>query len=113
VVEIRSYQLRPGSGAAFDDLARHRSVPMVVAWGMDVVAFGPSLHDPDVYYLVRAFDSVEHLQASQDAFYATDAWREGPREAILALIESSANVVLRLDEAAIEELRTSHHRRAE
>ena len=31
--------------------------------GIDVVSFGNSLHDPDCYYLIRAFDSAEKMAA--------------------------------------------------
>ena len=47
-----------------------------------------SLHDNDSYFLMRAFPSVEERQRSEDAFYGSDEWRKGPREAILAAIDS-------------------------
>jgi hypothetical protein len=97
IVEIRTYKLLPGSGTAFHRLVVEDSLPMLERWGVDVVASGPSLDDPDLYYLIRAYPSVEELQRSQDAFYGSDEWREGPREAIVSLIESSISVVLPAD----------------
>jgi hypothetical protein len=47
VLEIRTYRLRPGSGAAFHRTVVKESVPMLERWGVDVVAFGPSLDDDD------------------------------------------------------------------
>jgi hypothetical protein len=94
IVEIRTYKLLPGSGAAFHRLVVEQSLPMLERWGIDVVASGPSLDDGDLYYLIRAYSSVEELQRSQDAFYGSDEWREGPREAIVGLIDSSISVVL-------------------
>ncbi|WP_374435342.1 NIPSNAP family protein [Inhella sp.] len=105
VLEIRSYRLQPGSGAEFHRLVAKHSVPLLRAWGMDVVRFGPSLHEPDAYFLMRAFDSLAHLEQSQAAFYATPAWRQGPREAIVSRIVSDANTVVALPERAIEALR--------
>lgn len=105
VLEIRSYRLQPGSRAEFHRLVAEHSVPLLRAWGTDVVRFGPSLHEPDAYYLMRAFDSVDHLEQSQAAFYATPGWRRGPREAVVARILSDANTVLELPEAAIDALR--------
>jgi hypothetical protein len=107
VIEIRSYQLQPGSGAVFHDLVRNRSLPLLEAAGTDVVAHGPSLHDPDAYFLIRAYDSIEHLRASQEAFYSSPAWRQGPREAIVALIERDVNAVLWLSAEAVEAMRRS------
>jgi hypothetical protein len=97
VVEIRSYRLKPGSGPAFQRLVVEQSLPMLERWGVDVIAFGPSLDDDDLYYLIRGYTSVAELQRSQDAFYGSDEWREGPREAIVSLIESDISVVLPAD----------------
>jgi hypothetical protein len=108
VVEVRTYKLKPGSGAAFHAMVAHQSMPLVKAANMDVVAYGQSLHDPDSYYLIRSYDSMEHLRDSQDAFYASDAWRQGPREAIIALIESDANAVMCLSGEALDAIRHSH-----
>ena len=51
--------------------------------------------------LLRAYPSLEALQRSQDAFYGSDEWRSGPREAVLSLIESSISVVLPAGSLAI------------
>lgn len=107
VVEIRSYKLKPNSSDVFHALVAEQSVPLHRAAGIDVVAYGTSLHDADAYFLIRAYDSMEHLRRSQDTFYASPAWRQGPREAIIALIESDANAVLWLGAQAIEGMRGS------
>ena len=98
MVELRSYRLKPGSGTAFHRLMAEQSLPMLERWGVDVIAFGPSLDDDDdddeLYYLIRGYASAAELQRSQDAFYGSDEWREGPREPVLALIESYLSVVV-------------------
>jgi hypothetical protein len=106
-VEIRSYVLQPGSRDAFDALMRGRALPLLRDFGMDVVACGPSPHDDDAYYLVRAWRDLAERVASQDAFYGGAAWRDGPREAILALIVHYTSTVLLLDEATIAGLRAT------
>jgi hypothetical protein len=108
LVEIRSYKLKPGTGATFHDLVTLRSIPLLrEQTDTEVVAFGPSVHDPDTYFLVRAYDNLEHLRSSQDAFYSSDAWRNGPRQAIIDLIESDWNVVLWLSPQAVAAVRES------
>jgi hypothetical protein len=94
IIEIRTYKLKPGSGAAFHRTVVEESMPMLERWGVEVVTFGPSLDDDDLYYLIRAYPSLEELQRSQDAFYGSDEWRHGPREAIVSRIESDISVVL-------------------
>jgi len=94
VIEIRTYRLRAGSGSEFHRLVVEESLPMLERWGVEVVAFGPSLDDKDSYYLIRAYPSVAELERSQDSFYGSDEWRHGPREAIVSRIESDISVML-------------------
>ena len=106
-VEIRSYNLKPGTRAAFGRLMAERVLPMLQRWQVDVVACGPSTHDDDSWCLVRRYRDLAERQASQDAFYGSEEWRDGPREAVLAMIDSYTSVVLQLDDAGVESLRRS------
>jgi len=107
LVEIRSYKLKPGSSERFHELVVTRSLPLLRAWHMEVVAYGPSLDDADGYFLIRAYDSLEHLQSSQQAFYGSDDWRKGPRQSIIDLIETDWNAVLWLTPEAVNAIRSS------
>src|SRR5215510_14775336 len=84
VVEIRSYNLKPGTRDRFHQLFLKEALPMLQRWKVDVVAYGPSLHDNDSYFLMRAFPGVGERQASEDAFYGSDEWKQGPRARVLA-----------------------------
>lgn len=106
VVEIRSYNLKPGTRERFHARFEREALPMLRRWKVDVVAYGPSLHDSDSYYLMRAFPSVPDRQRSEDAFYGSDEWRNGPREATLADIVSYTTIVIGLDETTIRGLRS-------
>ena len=105
LVEIRSYNVKPGTRDRFHQRFVRESLPMLKRWNVDVVAYGPSLHDSDSWYLMRGFASLEARQNSEDAFYGSDEWKKGPREATLADIESYTTVVVPLDAAAIKGLR--------
>jgi ketosteroid isomerase-like protein len=105
VVEIRSYNLKPGARGRFHARFVAEALPLLERWNVDVVAYGPSLHDQDSYYLIRAFSGVEQRQRSEDAFYGSDEWRNGPREATLADIESYATTVVAMDDEALRGLR--------
>jgi len=63
----------------------------------DVVAYGPSLPDERSYYVIRRFDSLAKREQSVDAYCTSGDWRRGPREAVLALMENSPDIVLELD----------------
>lgn len=104
LVELRTYRLKPGTRDRFHALFAGRAIPLVRGV-MDVLAFGPSAHDVDGYFLIRVFDDLAHRQRAQDSFYGSDAWRNGPREEILALIADYLDAVFELDEAGIAALR--------
>ena len=104
-VEIRSYNLKPGMHERFRRLFLEEAFPMLTRAGIDVIAFGPSLHDEGSWFLMRSFPSIRDRQISEDAFYASREWQEGPRAAVLDCIESYTTVVVELDSMAIEKLR--------
>ena len=106
-VEIRSYNLKPGTRAEFYRVASAESIPMLKRWGVDVVAFGPSPHDGDTYYLIRAYQSLADRQASQDTFYGSAEWRDGPRAAMVAPIVSYTSIVIEMEPQVVDALRVS------
>ena len=69
------------------------------------MAHGPSLHDENTYYVIRRYDTLAQRDLMEDTYYASDDWRKGPREAMLALIESYVDVVFEVDEVTIAGLR--------
>ena len=104
-VEFRSYNLKPGTRERFHRLVVAEAGPMLQRWKVDVVAYGPSPHDADTYYLIRAYPSLEARKQGQDAFYGSSEWRDGPRDSIMAFIESYATVVLELEDVVVQGLR--------
>jgi hypothetical protein len=71
LVDIQTNNLKPGSRDEFHRLLIEQSLPMQRRWGVDVVDLGPSPHDADTYYVIRAYASPADRQASQDAFYGS------------------------------------------
>lgn len=101
VIEVRTYRLLPGTR---DDFVRtmEQVLPLLAEFGIEVVSHGASLVDEDGHecaYLVRRFPSLDERERLEDAFYSSDAWRLGPREAIVSRIADCHTVVL--DEAAL------------
>lgn len=105
LVEFRSYTLKPSSRDQFHQLMLEQSMPMLKRWHVDVVDFGPSAHEENSYYLIRCYDSLAHREQSQDAFYGSDEWKLGPREAVIALIENYTCFVLELEDDIVQKLR--------
>jgi hypothetical protein len=104
-IEIRSINLKPGMREEFHRLYIEVALPLLKRWNFDVVAHGPSLHDEDSYYVIRRFDSLAQRDEMEDTYYSSDDWRQGPREAILALMENYADIVFELDEVTVQRLR--------
>jgi hypothetical protein len=86
LIEIRSITLKPGSHEEFHPLYIQKALPLLKRRNFDVVAHGPSLQD-------------------ENSYYGSNDWRQGRREAILALMEIYTDIVLELDEVTVRRLR--------
>ncbi|MFI7536677.1 NIPSNAP family protein [Streptosporangium sp. NPDC049376] len=108
ILEIRTYRLKPGTGDEFVRVMQEESVPLLEKAGIRVVDCGASLvaeGGHEEAYLIRAFASLEEHHRQEEAFYGSDAWRHGPREAIVSRIDSSHTIVLDVPERAAEAFR--------
>lgn len=93
ILEILTLDIKPGRRDEFHRLYNTKSLPLLEKWGFRVVAHGPSRHDADSYYVIRLFDSLAERQSSEDAYYGSDDWKQGPRSAILELVDHFAYAV--------------------
>jgi hypothetical protein len=107
MIEIRCINLKPGSREEFHRLYIDVALLLLKRWNFDVVAHGPSLHDANSYFVIRRYDSLAQREQMEDAYYAGDDWRKGPREAMLGLMESYTDIVFELDNATLQGLRSS------
>lgn len=94
ICEILQYTLRKGTGQQFHSVMQKESIPLHEACGLTVVTYGNSLDNPDRYFLIRAFPDTTTMEQTLEAFYADGRWRNGPREAIVSMIEESHRVLL-------------------
>ena len=58
-----------------------------------------------MYYLIRAYPSLDVMRQSEKAFYGSAECREGPRAAIHALTDIYTSIVLEVPEAVVQGLR--------
>lgn len=110
VVETLLYTLKPGTEREFHTIMQDISIPLHEKAGMDVVAYGPSLHQADAYLLIRAYRDLDQLTQSQADFYQSADWRSGPRAAIIERIATSLKAVTELPIAAVDALRQRRFR---
>lgn len=109
VLEVRVYTLKPGTRSLFHTRFVRESLPLLRRAEVDVVAFGPSLHDADSYYLMRGFASLEAREHAEATFYDSAAWRDGPRDAVLAAIDTYTTAVISVDPTTLKGLRAMSH----
>ena len=105
VLELRVYTLKPGIRDGFHARFVQESLPLLQRAHIDVVAYGPSLHDADSWYLLRSFASVDDRDRLERSFYQSRAWLDGPRDAVLAAIVSYSTAVIHVDPVTLKGLR--------
>ena len=95
MIEILILNLKEGAREEFHKVYVTQSLPLLRKWKINVIAHGKSLHNENTYYVIRLFNSLEDRHKSEDAFYGSEEWKKGPREAIVSKIESSAIMVIK------------------
>jgi hypothetical protein len=110
LLDVRLYKLHAGKRDEFDALVRHETIPMARRYGQRIVDFGPSAHDADTYYLIRAFTSAEDRARTLASFYGSEEWRRKYDDRVMALIDSYQTAVFATSPDAVRHL--SEARRA-
>ena len=94
ILEIRTYKLKPGKGAAFDRIFREGALPMLQRYGISVVGYGASRLDADSYFLSRSYASIEERETVLKDFYGSDEWMTRFDADVMAMIESYHTIVV-------------------
>ena len=76
IIEIRCYNLKPGTLDEFNRIATTEVRQMLERHGTDVVAARQSLDKSNTYYLIRAYRDIAEREVNQAAFYGGAAWKE-------------------------------------
>lgn len=88
ITEIRIYKLKENMATTFYKVFTEQSMPMMKRWNVDVLDYGFSLIDKDSFYLIRNYENLEQRKISQDAFYGSDEWKNGPEQEIMDCIDT-------------------------
>jgi hypothetical protein len=94
ILDVRIYKIRAGKRDEFHALVRDETIPMARRCGQNVVDFGPSAHDEDSYYLIRAFASLDERAETLARFYESVEWRSPYDARVMAFIESYQTAVI-------------------
>ncbi len=104
ITEIRIYKLKENSAAEFNKVFTEQSLPMMKRWKVNVVDYGFSLIDKDSFYLIRNYENLEQRKESQDAFYGSNEWINGPEKQIMNCIDTYNTTIVDSEKLNIEKI---------
>ena len=98
VLELRIVRLRHGRRNEFAVRFHDQLLPILRSHGMEIIHYGPSLHDEDSFFLIRAWPSVAERQETLDTMYGGVDWLMNQEQVFLDMIDSMDTCVLNADE---------------
>jgi len=105
VLELRIFRVHHGRRAEFIARFEEELVPMLKRHGVEPIHYGPSLHDQDSFFLIRAWPSVEARQAGLDSMFGGAEWLMNQEEQVLGMIDSMDTAMFAADEWLIGALK--------
>ena len=100
LVELRVYNLKPGTRTAFEQRFAEQILPMLKRFGISVLFAGPSLHDADSFCLVRTFFSLDERERQLEEFYGSAEWLTRHDREVMAMIDHYSTCVVARDSFA-------------
>jgi hypothetical protein len=94
IVEMRTYQVKPGMRARFLEIFRAKSVPAHAEIGMPILGPFLSVEDPDVFFFMRGFPDLESRAALKARFYEGQLWKEELEGVLMPMLERYDVVVV-------------------
>lgn len=94
IFEVLRYRLKPGCEASFAKTMQDLSIPLHAEAGIFVVFHGAIEGDLLGYILVRRFLDPGTMEHQLNQFYASPAWRDGPRQSIVDAIDQSERTLV-------------------
>ncbi|MBK7229470.1 MAG: NIPSNAP family protein [Ignavibacteriales bacterium] len=104
ITEIRIYKLKENTAAEFNKVFTEQSLPMMKRWKVNVVDYGFSLIDKNSFYLIRSYENLEQRKESQDAFYGSNEWINGPEKQIMSCIDTYNTTIVDSEKLNIEKI---------
>ncbi len=93
VIELRTYQTKPGKRAEFLEMFRSTSVPAHREIGMKILGPFLSIEHPDTFFFMRGFPNLAAREPMKAKFYEGELWKT-KLEAVLMPMLDKYDVVL-------------------
>jgi hypothetical protein len=87
IIEMRTYQTKPGRRAEFLEIFESKSVPAHQKIGMKILGPYLSIDDPDTFFFMRAFPDIESREPMKAQFYEGELWKQQLEQKLMPMIE--------------------------
>ena len=94
IVEMRTYQAKPGRREEFIEVFLARSLPAHQEIGMRILGPFRSVEDRDVFFFMRAFPDLASREPMKARFYEGALWKQELEHVVLPMLEKYEVVVV-------------------
>jgi heme-degrading monooxygenase HmoA len=94
IVEMRTYQAKPGQREEFIQIFLARSLPAHQQIGMKILGPFLSVEDPDAFFFMRAFPDLASREPMKAQFYEGALWKQELEHVLLPMLEKYEVVVV-------------------
>ncbi|HEX4006582.1 MAG TPA: NIPSNAP family protein [Acidobacteriaceae bacterium] len=87
VIEMRTYKTKPGMRAHFLRVFRDKSVPAHEKIGMKILGPFLSVEDPETFFFMRGFPSLDVREPMKSQFYDAPLWKTELEKVLMPMLE--------------------------
>jgi hypothetical protein len=87
IIEMRTYKLKAGTREQFLEIFRTRSMPEHQRLGMKLLGPFLSVEDPDTFFFMRGFPTLEARDPLKASFYEGSLWKQELEHQLMPLID--------------------------
>jgi hypothetical protein len=88
IVEMRTYKMKPGMRARFIEVFRAKSVPAHEKVGMKILGPFLSVEDPDTFFFMRGFPTLQDREPMKAQFYEGELWKSELENILMPMLEN-------------------------
>jgi hypothetical protein len=94
IIEMRTYQTRPGRRSEFLEIFRRKSIPAHAEIGMRILGPFLSVEDDDTFFFMRGFPDLPSREPMKAKFYEGELWKNELERVLMPMLEKYEAVVV-------------------
>ena len=102
IVEMRTYQTKPGCRTKFIEIFRGKSIPAHEEIGMKILGPFLSVEDPDRFFFMRGFPDLASREPMKAKFYEGELWKTELEGLLMPMLEKYEVVLVEDPEHLIQ-----------